>query len=608
MLVLWRWALALVFCCCAPYANAQDSGAGTAKATESRAGQPVRITGELSQIDLWPNVTILSDPSHSLTLSQVLARSAEFTAPVSPHANLGPRTDTVWLRIPFEISPQAKPRWYVSVSYVLVTEIQFFEVCGEKIIEHAQQGMGGAGGPEVGLTRLPGVPLLSAPGQRCELLVRARKLVQNALLMPISVMRFSQFVRYEGEEQLWQGLSLGVALCLLGYAVVQASLRRSALLVWFSVFTVAGIASKLSYFGIVPEHLWSNVVFPQSQLSLLGILVMASAGMVFSGLALDLAKNSPRTGQVLYGIAAGALAFGLAFILGLFSTSALAVLVRVIMPFALLFVVPVAIKRVFAGDRVAVLTLAGWLPHGAGLIVGALLHSGKIPWTWWTDHAMQIGFTLHLVTWALVMSLRMNQIRVDAMSHKIEKAVLLNAAQTDTLTGLLNRRGLTQAVQSNAEDAESDTRWTVFLTDLDGFKTVNDTLGHRAGDALLAQVAERLRTAVGPHDLVCRLGGDEFVVVSTALGDSAAASQLGRHLVDTCKTPFAVDGRSATVGMTAGFSVTVGQKPDLGQLLKRADAAMYRGKWAGKNQVIEFDAAFMSSSALPLVSSKSKLI
>ncbi len=607
-MVLWLWALVLVFCCFAPHAYAQESSAAVAKSSQALAGQPVQITGEVSQIDLWPNVTLLSDPSHSLTLSQVLARSSEFTVPVGPYANLGPRTDTVWLRIPFEISPLAKARWYVSISYVLVTEVQFFEVCGNKIVEHAQQGMGFSGGAELGLTRVPGVPLLSAPGQRCELMVRARKLVQNALLMPISVMRFSQFVRHEGDEQLWQGLSLGVALCLLGYAVVQASLRRSALLIWFSVFTVAGIASKLAYFGIVAEHFWVNEIFPQSQLSLLGILVMASAGMVFSGLALDLAKTSPRAGRALYGIAAGSLAFGLVYILGLVTTSALAVLVRVILPFALLLIVPVAIKRASSGDRVAVLTLAGWLPHGVGLIVGALLHSGKVPWNWWTDHAMQIGFILHLVTWALVMSLRMNQIRVDAMSHKIEKEVLLNAAQTDTLTGLLNRRGLTQAVQSHAEDAESDTRWTVFLTDLDGFKTVNDTLGHRAGDALLAQVAERLRAAVGPHDLVCRLGGDEFVVVSTALGDSAVASQLGRRLVDTCKTTFAVDGRSSSVGMTVGFSVASGKKPDLGQLLKRADAAMYRGKWAGKNQVIEFDSAFMSSSASPLVSTKSKLL
>jgi diguanylate cyclase (GGDEF)-like protein len=125
----------------------------------------------------------------------------------------------------------------------------------------------------------------------------------------------------------------------------------------------------------------------------------------------------------------------------------------------------------------------------------------------------------------------------------------------------------------------------LYLLDLDGFKLVNDRLGHEAGDALLVAVAQRLRAQVRGGDVVARLGGDEFVVVVSRLGDDAEARRLGQKLLDSIHAPFDVNGQDGSVGVTIGYALAPLDGKDAGGLLKRADAAMYTGKQAGRHRL-----------------------
>jgi diguanylate cyclase len=173
--------------------------------------------------------------------------------------------------------------------------------------------------------------------------------------------------------------------------------------------------------------------------------------------------------------------------------------------------------------------------------------------------------------------------RTEAARTQRDNALLQALAHTDPLTGLLNRRGLDAALATALQAARPGQPTAVFLLDLDGFKAINDDLGHEVGDALLVAVGARLRSQVRAGDAVARPGGDEFVVVVPMLPGNEEAARLGHKLLDCIAAPFSVAGHECHVGVTAGYVVAPFDGLDPASLLRRADAAMYAGKQAGRN-------------------------
>jgi diguanylate cyclase (GGDEF)-like protein len=122
----------------------------------------------------------------------------------------------------------------------------------------------------------------------------------------------------------------------------------------------------------------------------------------------------------------------------------------------------------------------------------------------------------------------------------------------------------------------------VLCLDLDRFKSVNDSLGHSAGDRLLVAVGERLRTVAVEAHLVARLGGDEFAILVADVTDPAMASGLAQRLVRELGKPYDIDGSTVAIGASIGISVAPGDATDVGILLRNADMALYRGKGEGR--------------------------
>jgi len=164
--------------------------------------------------------------------------------------------------------------------------------------------------------------------------------------------------------------------------------------------------------------------------------------------------------------------------------------------------------------------------------------------------------------------------------HSVEIARL---ARNDPLTGLANRRQLTEDMENALSQVQGDQQLAVLFIDLDHFKLVNDELGHHAGDVLLFQVAERLRACVRSTDKVARVGGDEFTVIQIGSLARRFAAELAQRLIFTLAQPYEVEGHAVTIGASIGIALGGEGHPLNEQLFREADAALYRAKSQGRN-------------------------
>lgn len=171
-----------------------------------------------------------------------------------------------------------------------------------------------------------------------------------------------------------------------------------------------------------------------------------------------------------------------------------------------------------------------------------------------------------------------------AIEHSQLSERLVHQAQYDALTGLPNRLlfqdRLSQAMHAARRQGQ---KLAVMFIDLDGFKRVNDSLGHQAGDVLLTQVAARFRKVVRGTDTLARMGGDEFIVVLVNTRDTRAAARVAQQLLHALREPFEVAGHELVVTASIGISFFPEDGQEQDTLQRHADAAMYKAKASGRN-------------------------
>jgi diguanylate cyclase (GGDEF)-like protein len=163
---------------------------------------------------------------------------------------------------------------------------------------------------------------------------------------------------------------------------------------------------------------------------------------------------------------------------------------------------------------------------------------------------------------------------------------LRHQANIDALTGLANRgkfyRSVEEAVFNSLPNA-------VLMIDLDGFKDVNDTLGHIAGDAILREVAKRLESLAEENDVVARIGGDEFAVMLEDINDNKAALQLADCMITNIAKPINVDGQIVRVAASCGVALAPTQAQEALELVSDADLALFKAKSLGRGRLFLFE-------------------
>ncbi|WP_175149319.1 putative bifunctional diguanylate cyclase/phosphodiesterase [Paraburkholderia ultramafica] len=241
---------------------------------------------------------------------------------------------------------------------------------------------------------------------------------------------------------------------------------------------------------------------------------------------------------------------------------------------------------VTAADRPTALVLATGKPM-LGVTLGVELTGGEVVWI--TENVVPIIRPGDSEPDSVLISF------TDIGPVREAQRQLKFLATRDSLTGLYNRAYLTERMRGLFEPAAAAgagelASVAVLFVDLDGFKKVNDTAGHEAGDALLCSVAERLSACVERNDTLARVGGDEFVIVVSAYENTAHLIGLARRILDLIAVPFAVAGNEYYLGASIGISLFPEDGQDVATLMRNADSAMYHAKQRGRNNFQFFTA------------------
>jgi len=282
----------------------------------------------------------------------------------------------------------------------------------------------------------------------------------------------------------------------------------------------------------------------------------------------------------------------------------------------------IALARWIAGEGVEVAIEAGketWIIYGElAAHRTASLNQLTKRCIWWRDSvaevleasAVEIGASPEALSQALhilQLTLEFSLVRIskcfdterertdEQLARREEELAVL--ATHDALTGLPNRTLiLDRAEQMLARCARSKAHVVALFVDIDNFKTVNDTLGHAAGDQLLQAVAARLDGVVRGADALGRLGGDEFVVICEELALDAGPEVIAERLLEALKPPFELGaGEETRFTVSASIGIAMGGRTSAEELLRQADIAMYRAKWDGKNRYAIFESAMQDT-------------
>ena len=600
LLAAWAWLIALGSAWAAHPGTVPGAVSGTVPA-EGSAPLALQLDGRTQEIPVWPRLRILDEAGARLDAVAARAQLARFSTPTTPYQNLGQRPAAVWLHVPIQVSPDAPARWVVRIEYPALRQVEFalFDA-QQRLLQHSRSG---AAVPFVERplpSRTLATELALAPGQRYDLLIRVH--TATAAIVPISLLTWPQFTAVESRDQITFGLMAGLMAFMLIYsATLWSSMRQPGFLA-YGVLLVANGNFALGLYGVGAQYLWPLTPWLASNITVMSSLLVVAANLFFCLSVLEVRQHWPRVARWAQG-SAGLMLFTLAgFLVGLFDyrQCAIAASTGAVINVALLL--PVAIQRWRGHDRAAAFLLLGWLSYAGSMIMVAVLLRGLLPATPWTLYGAQLGAIGEMLSWLVVLNLKVDHLRRAAESNQREHDLMQALAHTDPLTGLANRRGLERALAAGVGSvARADARtpaMALFMLDLDGFKQINDQQGHEAGDVVLTTLARRLKDATRAGDVLARLGGDEFVVLATGLSSPADAAAVGRKLLAQFEAPILLSGGAlCRVGGTIGYSVARGPVSDVAAWLAEADAAMYAGKRAGKLQLVDHAALATATSA-----------
>ncbi|MBI5816033.1 MAG: diguanylate cyclase [Nitrospinae bacterium] len=573
-----------------------------------------------------PVFSWLEDTTRRLTLDGAIgqARAGKFAPIGESEPNFGYSKSAFWLHASLKGVPGGSPDWMLEIPFPTLDKVEVFFVdpsSGKVIKSHAT-------GDTVPFAQRPYphrnfvFPLRLAPENRVDVFIRVESqgsLTVGTLLWPADLFHHASRGAYMALLFYFGALTALFAYNLLLYISL---LDRSYL--YYILFVGSMAVGQMSWNGLGYEYLWPDFTIWGNVASVAGFDAAGFFGAVFSREFLGVRRSAPALDKLL---AACQMVFAALFItipatpyqINAIATSA----TGVVFAAAASASGVVCLVRGFSAARYFLLA---WSMLLVGVAALGSRNLGWLPTNFFTKYSMLIGSGLEMLLLSFALADRVNALRkekelaqADAYSarlamiealtrteRELEAKVaertreltdvnsrlaesanqLRKMAHHDPLTGLANRILLDETLGLAVERTRRHNgRLAVFLVDLDGFKLINDTHGHDAGDSVLVATAQTLKNCVRASDTVARLGGDEFVLVLDELANPAAAEHIARKIVEEINSPVIVKGGKLQISGSLGAAIFPEDGDDSDTLINMADRAMYNAKLAGRNQV-----------------------
>ena len=533
--------------------------------------QAVTVLGDAPQearASYWIDATGQAD----LAAAQAAFAARQFTPAPTPHRT-GNDSRPQWLRI--EVEPaRAHGDWVLALQSTAIDDVRFFgpfDDAGRALAPPVRTGLVQPYATRpLGLER-PAMRLrLDRPGRY---VVYMRLQSNTSQSLAVSAWDTAGYVQSRQHKRLFDGVVYGILFTLLVYNLVLAYVFRHVGYGLYVLTCAAALFTLASYNGHLAHYVLGDWPWWQQRANTLGAALWIAFSALLCRNFLEAPRRLPRLDRVLLAVGAAA---GLAALLAL--AGAVAPAHHVLEAAAAVG----AAFAVWAAARVwrQGFAPAGWYLGGQGLLFASALAVVGVNWgvidsPFLLANGLQIGVVAEMLVFAYALSARVRTMLQRQAELRQRADHLEHAAATDALTGVANRLGLSRCAQQLQAAQQPH---AVLLLDLDGFKPVNDTHGHEAGDRLLTAVAGRLQQHMRDGDLVARLGGDEFVVLLAGPYTHASLMSLARRLGEAVRVPFTEVGPAISVGVSIGIAASPEHGASLTELLRYADAAMYRAK------------------------------
>ncbi len=392
--------------------------------------QPLLLDDALARIEAWPAVTLLNDPAGTLAAPQALAARDAFRPPTSAYATLGVRKDVAWLRIPVAVSPSSDGKWVLHADFAGLHRVDVFvtragtverqAILGNLLLRPSFDSMGG---------RTPAVALHLEPGAQYELLVRVDN--RGAKIVPLALSKSAAFLTESLNEQILQGMLIGLAICLLIYSLAQAISLREPLFAKYALLVGGTMMFSVEFFGLGAQYLWKNNVFMTlhagglfALMSSFGAYLFVEEALARPGLDRTFSRLM-KLGAFLCVVAA------FAYALDIISVKVLVGIVSTLGLMPMLLGLPGAFMRARRGDAVGTYFLIGWAVSfiSAGILSEVI--NGRVEANFWTMHALQFGNAFDMLIFMRILGMRSK-----AMQNAMLRAQAATRMKSDFLANM----------------------------------------------------------------------------------------------------------------------------------------------------------------------------
>jgi len=365
---------------------------------------PLELGPDLRRAEAWPAVTILADPDASMEAAAASAAAARFARPQTAYATLGMQPGATWVRIPVRVPAGAPENWVMQVDFGLLDELDVYVESGGAV-----RKVGSAGRAQVQdgwalKGRVPAVVMRLAAGAEHTVLLRVK--THGPSILPIAFLQPDAFHGESLDEQMLQGLMLGLGLCLFLYSLGQWVTLREHLFGKYALLVGAVTLYSACWFGIADQFLWRGNLWVSEHATGIASILASCGAYLFVEQSLARPGMDRVFSRLMKTFAVLCVISAIGFGTGLIDHHYIVAIIGTLGIMPMLLGLPGAFRRARAGDAVGTYFLVGWAVSFSSSLIAAQTINGALPANFWTMHALEFGSTFDMLVFMRILGLR----------------------------------------------------------------------------------------------------------------------------------------------------------------------------------------------------------